>query len=419
MGVPEGYESSFEWGGDSPARAPARRTSWTAAELLAADLPAPRWAVDGLFPEGLSFMCGAPKLGKSWLGLGLGIAVASGGHALGGIEVAQGDVLYLALEDNARRLQSRLRLLLGGDRAPEGLYLETEWPRLDEGGAERLAAWLNDHPAARLVLIDVYPRVRPYARDRGNLFQADYEAASVLQTLAATHGVALVALYHTRKAEASDFVETVQGTFGTAAAADTIVVVKRARGEADATLYVTGRDVLEQERALRFTPEAGTWALLGDAAEYTLGETRKKILDAVRIHGELTPKQASEQLTGVSHDLAKKTMQRMFDDGQLVAKRGRYFLSPPVPGVPESLWGTEGQEGQGSSGSAPLPGDADFADFLLAAVRAGHITEEERRERRLMHLRTVRAGEPAGEPATLDEVASLLVGGVLGERTGE
>ena len=93
---------------------------------------------------------------------------------------------------------------------------------------------------------------------------------------------------------AADFVETVQGTFGTAAAADTIIVVKRSRGEADATLYVTGRDVDEQELALRFAPETGTWELLGDAAEYGLGETRKEILDAIRAHGSLTPKQASD-----------------------------------------------------------------------------------------------------------------------------
>ena len=351
---PDGYETSFSWGGATGPHEPAaRRTSWTAAELLATSLPDPRWAVDGLFPEGLAFMCGAPKLGKSWLGLGLGIAVAAGGWALRKIEVEQGDVLYLALEDNARRLQDRLRLLLNGETAPDRLYLETEWPRLDEGGAERLAGWLNDHRSARLVVIDVYPRVRPYSRDRGNLFQADYEAASVLQELAVSYGVAIVALYHTRKAESSDFVETVQGTFGTAAAADTILVVKRARGEADATLYLTGRDVLEQELALRFAPEIGSWELLGDASEYALGKTRKEILAAVQAHGELTPKQAAE-VTGVSHDLAKKTMQRMFTDGQLVGKSGRYSLSPRVPGVPESLGGTEGQEGQGSSEQATL-----------------------------------------------------------------
>jgi hypothetical protein len=288
-------------------------------------------------------MCGAPKLGKSWFALGLGIAVGSGGAALAKIDVEQGDVLYLALEDNARRLQERLRAVLNGDGPPPGLHIWTEWPRLDEGGDTRIVEWLNEHPAARLVLIDVWPRIRPYSRERSNLYQADYEAASLLQAIAVTHGVAVVALYHTRKAEASDFVESVQGTFGTAAAADTIVVVKRARGEADATLHITGRDVIEQELALRFAPDAGTWELLGDAGEYTLGETRKKIVETITSHGSLSPKQLSD-LADVEHELAKKTMQRMFHDGQLAADKGVYSL--PVPAVPLTLpLETQGQEG--------------------------------------------------------------------------
>ena len=162
----------------------SRRTSWTAIELLAADLPAPRCAVEGLFPEGLAFMCGAPKLGKSWLAMGLGIAVAAGGYALAKIEVEQGDVLYLALEDNARRLQSRLRLVLGQDPPPEGLWIETEWPRFDAGGLERLIAWLNEHPNTRLVVIDVWTKIRPFTHDNSNRYQADYEAAALLQTIA-------------------------------------------------------------------------------------------------------------------------------------------------------------------------------------------------------------------------------------------
>jgi RecA-family ATPase len=57
-------------------------------------------------PEGLTLPAGKPKLGKSWLALSVAFAVAAGGVALGTYPVAQGEVLYLALEDNERRLQS-------------------------------------------------------------------------------------------------------------------------------------------------------------------------------------------------------------------------------------------------------------------------------------------------------------------------
>jgi hypothetical protein len=331
-----------EPGDDRERHAPerlTRRTSFTARELLTVDLPLTRFAVEGLLPEGLTLLCGSPKIGKSWLGLGLGIAVAAGGYALGTIEVEKGEVLYLALEDNPRRLQSRLRVLLTEEPAPHGLYMETEWPRLDAGGSEQLRGWLDRHPAARLVIVDVYSRVRPVAGNRDK-YQADYDAAALLQQVALSQGVAILALHHTRKAEAADFVETVSGTFGTAGAADTIIVIKRARGQADATLHVTGRHVQERELALKFAPEAGTWVLLGGAAEYAIGETRKQILDAVHAHGELTPKQLSA-VTTVGHELAKKTMQRMATDGQLVAKRGGY-IAPPEP----AKAGTEGQEGR-------------------------------------------------------------------------
>jgi hypothetical protein len=336
---------------------PERRTSWTAADLLASEFPAPRFAVDGLLPEGLAFMCGAPKLGKSWMALGLAIAVASGGRALGSIPVEAGDVLYLALEDSPRRLQSRLRTLLGGEDAPQALELETEWPRLDEGGTEKLDVWLDEHPDARLVLVDVWPRVRPRVTKRSaDQYTLDYEAAELIQRLAISRGIAIVVLYHTRKAEASDFVETVTGTFGTASGADTIVVVKRGRGQADATLHITGRDISERELALRFAPEAGTWTLMGDAAEYGLGETRREILEAVRGHGALTPKQVAE-ITSVGYELAKKTMQRMAADGQLRGDRGSYRT--PVPCVPlspeDAPSGTEGEEGRGFL-QAAMPG---------------------------------------------------------------
>ena len=107
----------------------------TALDLMAAELPPVRWVVPGVLSEGVPLLAGKPKLGKSWLALGKCLAVAAGGVALGTRQVERGDVLYLALEDNRRRLQKRLSKMLCGP-APNRLEIATAWPKLDEGGVE-------------------------------------------------------------------------------------------------------------------------------------------------------------------------------------------------------------------------------------------------------------------------------------------
>jgi hypothetical protein len=64
----------------------------------------------------------------------MAIAVARGGFTLGDIHCAEGDVLYLALEDNLRRLQARMTKLLGLHQWPSRLQFLCEMPRLAEGG---------------------------------------------------------------------------------------------------------------------------------------------------------------------------------------------------------------------------------------------------------------------------------------------
>jgi RecA-family ATPase len=83
----------------------------TATELDDMDIPALSWTVPGLVPQGFGIVAAAPKLGKSWLVLSLGLAVASGTLFLG-VLVEQRPVLYLALEDGQRRLQERQRRIL-------------------------------------------------------------------------------------------------------------------------------------------------------------------------------------------------------------------------------------------------------------------------------------------------------------------
>lgn len=309
------------------------RTSWTAAELMACDFPEPRWAVPGIIAEGVTLLAGAPKVGKSWVALGLAIAVATGGKALGTLDVIAGDVLYLALEDPPRRLQDRLSKVLAGDEAPGRLTLSIACEPIPAGGAERICAWLDAHPDARLVIIDVFAKVRGAGNANGNQYDADYAAMSALKRIADHYGVAILVVHHTRKAGSEDFLNEVSGTQGLAGAADAIAVLRRQRGAADAVLHVTGRDVEETEYPLSWVARLGSFHLLaGQASDYSLGDTRRAILDHLREVESATPKQITDAL-GIDHATARQTCKRMFDDGQIDTDgRGTYLpLSPVTP----------------------------------------------------------------------------------------
>lgn len=335
------------------------RTSWTAAELMGMEFPEPRWAVPGVIPEGVTLLAGAPKVGKSWLALNLAVSVATAGKALGRVDVDEGDVLYLALEDNPRRLQSRLTKVLGAGAGPARLTFAVSCEALPVGGSERIAGWLDAHPDARLVIVDVFARVRGAAPPNMSSYDADYLAMGQLKRLGDRYGVAILVVHHTRKAGSEDFLDQVSGTNGLAGSADAVIVLKRTRGKADAELHLTGRDVTEAEYALDFDPSLGAWRMLdGPAADYSLGDTRKTILAHLRTTGGGTPKEIADALS-LNYETTKKTCKRMFDDDQLDSDgQGLYFpLSPvpPVPAVPEngvseSLSTVPEEEGQGHEG---------------------------------------------------------------------
>ncbi|MDH2388161.1 AAA family ATPase [Streptomyces sp. HNM0663] len=302
------------------------RTAWTADELMATEFPEPRWAVPGILSEGVNLLAGPPKVGKSWLSLGLALAVAAGGRAMDSVPVEGGPVLYLALEDTPRRLQTRMRKILGGDPAPRGLTLATSCPPLPQGGNEAIAQWLDRNPEARMVVIDVFAKMRGTSAPGMSAYDADYAAVGHAKRVADHYGVAMVLVHHVRKAGADDFLAEVSGTNGLAGAADATLVLKRSRGQADGVLHVTGRDVDESEHALRFYAEAGAWELLeGPAADHTLGDTRTAILRFVRLHPGARPKGIADE-TGLEPNLVRQTCSRMAKDVQLIRKNGGYVV---------------------------------------------------------------------------------------------
>lgn len=326
---------------------------WTATDLMTTDFPEPRWAVPGLLCEGLNLLVGSPKLGKSWLCLGLGVAIASGGVALGKIHVEEGDVLYAALEDTPRRLQGRLRTVLGTDPVPENLTIVTALPKGQEA-IDLVGEWLDAHPRARLVVIDVLRKVTPRSDGR-NAYEADYDAMSALKRLADAHGIAVVAVHHTRKlVDEGDVFNEVSGSTGLTGAADAILIAKRARNTAEAVLHVTGRDVTEQEYGLAWNVETCTWTLLDEPAVITnMSNTRRTVLAWITEHKGSTPTQIAGA-TGIALNTVKQTVRRMVDDDQLdTTGDGHYFprrsLSPVSPLSPNTADGDGGDTGDSHS----------------------------------------------------------------------
>jgi hypothetical protein len=331
---------------------------------MATEFPPMRWAVDGVLAEGVNVLAGTPKLGKSWLALGLAVAVASGGHAFGRIPVAEGDVLVLALEDTARRLQARLGKILRGSPGPARLTIATRWD-----GIEAVDRWLTEHPDARLVVVDVLQRVRGPGVRGESLYNADYNALRPFADLAHAHGVCVLVVHHTRKATADDYVDEVSGTFGLAGAADAILVARRSRQSGAAIIKVTGRDVEERELALEFDPATAAWVLLdGPASHHEVRDTRRLILDALLGSAPMGPK-AIHDKTGIGLDLVKQTVRRMADDGQLNTAGGRYW-HPDTP-VPLSLLSPESPEGEHPESPGDSGDRSDTPEMGLAPAALG------------------------------------------------
>ncbi len=318
---PEGFRPN---GG--PGKPRKRFAQTKLAELSTMDFDPLRWAIKGYVAEGLSVLAGRQKLGKTWLALDWAIAVGTGGVAMNSIPVEQGDVLYIDLENGLRRIKRRLETLFPSGRFPDLSRIDvvTESPNLDENFIEELDRWRQSVVAPKLVVIDVLQRIKPAGKLARNAYENDYSAMAELQQWATGHGIAVVALHHTRKGGADDPLEALSGSNGLSACADaTLVLDKTGNGT---SLYVRGRDVEETDTALRF--DGGMWFLLGDAADVRRTDERSTVLAALAESDEpMSPKDIM-LATGVSNrnaiDLLLFKMKRA---GEVqVVSRGRYGL---------------------------------------------------------------------------------------------
>jgi hypothetical protein len=299
-----------------------------ADKLMGITFSAICWAVVGLLPSGYLLLAGKPKMGKSLLALCIAIAVSSFQKALGHFDVEGGTVIYLGLEDTLRRLQGRLKKMFscGGTPSPR-LRFFTEWPRMDKGGLELLDAEIARHPDTRLVIIDTLAKFKPPRPSNVDPYEHDYACGTQLKELADKHNISILVVHHMRKMKADDPFDSVSGTFGVTGAADGTLLLVRKMGQADAELHIVGRDVEQDEYALKFDPETLSWDIMGRLLEIKSTEQKQKLYDAIREYGaDFSPKQIAT-VSGLSASYVGRMLPYLVREGNVrKLKRGRYEL---------------------------------------------------------------------------------------------
>ena len=144
--------------------------------------------VDGLLYRGTYLFVGAPKLGKSFLMTRLAYHISTG-TPLWNYPVHKGTVLYLALEDDYRRLQERSYRMFG-TAENESLFFSVSAGQLGSGLDEQLTNFLREHPGTSLIIIDTLQKVREVDGDNYS-YANDYQIITRLKALADSYGISI------------------------------------------------------------------------------------------------------------------------------------------------------------------------------------------------------------------------------------
>lgn len=213
--------------------------------------------VEGLLYQGTYLFVGSPKIGKSFFMAQLAYHVSTG-TPLWDYPVKKGTVLYLALEDDYRRLQERMYRMFGTD-STENLYFSVSSKPLGNGLTDQLSGFIREHPDTTLVIIDTLQKIREVDSDSYS-YAKDYEIINQLKQFSDSWGICLLLVHHTRKQKSSDNFDMISGTNGLLGCADgAFMLYKETRTSNKATLEISGRDQQDQKIHLIRDEEKLCW----------------------------------------------------------------------------------------------------------------------------------------------------------------
>jgi len=302
----------------------------SAAELDRKRFEALRWIVEDILPEGCFILAGKPKSRKSWLTTHVARTVAMGGLVFGKYQVTPGNVLYMDLESNQRRMQSRLKQMeIGEEGQPANLYITNEWQRGEQGISD-LDVFLTQQPCS-LVVIDILENIRAPRSKNENPYTEDYNAVKPYNQLAERHKCCILMVHHTRKSRSEDAFDEISGTTGLVGGVSGMLILSRLQQHDEHTehseLLVRGRDIeADDKRVLRWHDEHSHHLLEGDSESYLLTAERAQIIKLLGNGNHWRAVDIADAI-GKSRQNTHKLLQKMRASGHIKQDaQNRYFV---------------------------------------------------------------------------------------------
>ena len=315
----------------------AWRQGILAKDLEQEELKPIEWVVEGLIAPGLNLIAGKSKIGKSFGTLDLAYQVEVGGEWLEK-KCSKGNVLYYSLEDGKRRCKNRWKAM--GIKPQEAWYQfrdrKPRIPLLTMGLEEEIEDWIKNTPDRKLVVIDVYVKVKKTLGGyKLNSYENDNYNLQNLQTLATKYEIAIVLVHHITKRKEDDVFDEINGSTGIQSNMDSMIVISsdRTKGK-NPILYCIPKDGEPQQFEIALNPNC-LWENLGKPGMAALTKIQNAITKAMKDNSERTSK---EIIVKVQVDNGKenwtdkhiqKEVTRLVEKSYLMKiKRGHYKQMP-------------------------------------------------------------------------------------------
>lgn len=325
------FSKRENWNSQPPEKDIPELESITAKDLQGLDLPPISFIVDQLLPEGLTLLGAPPKSFKSYMCLQMCLCICRGFDFMG-FKTNKNACLYMDLESTQRRPKNRIDQILQGEAAPEDLYIVVEARPIGKGFEDQLRQKVKEFPNIKVVIIDVFKKIRPPKKAGVDPYERDYEDYGVIKALADELKLAILMVTHTTKMKhPDDPFNELSGSSGTMGSIDVAMVIKKEnRDDETAKLYITGRDLPDQCYEIKFNKEKFSWEKLGTHKEM---EEMRQECEYRNSHIVQTIKKLVDQFGGRWEGTASELVEaskyfkglQIYDDSRLVGKKVREF----------------------------------------------------------------------------------------------